>query len=429
MWNLQVRRWAHRVTRARHEPPIDGIGTTRRTDRPTVGITGVWVNPTWQDVHGVSGSLADALERLGVYGGYREGLPIFAARLVRKWVTLTGRSGDLGSVMLTWEMRTFSRAWWMGQRLATPPSVDAWLLLSGARSVRGRYVTITDQSPSQVLRRSHPSVNLYPDASEAQIRPIERYAHVTSQTAYVSCAASQWAAASLIDDLHLAPEKVKVVGFGVGAGHDQSRVPVGLRNWSHPSFLFVGRDWDRKNGDAVIRAFRSLRQSEPTATLHVVGAHPHLSEGGVTGYGPLSRHDPNEKRTLDQLFARATCFVMPSVVEPFGHAYVEAGTVGVGSIGTTEGGAADAIGRGGVLVDPLDVCEIAEAMRYFCRPGIAPRIGLEACEHSKQLSWDLVAQRVLRALDISIPGVELAQFLRPTPVDSTTLPAVLARRS
>jgi glycosyltransferase involved in cell wall biosynthesis len=102
---------------------------------------------------------------------------------------------------------------------------------------------------------------------------------------------------------------------------------------------------------------------------------------------------------------------MPSLVEPFGHVYVEAGTVGVGSIGTTEGGAADAIGEGGVLVAPHDHAALLDAMRRYCDPSFAIDMGIKALAHSKLLSWDLVTQRVLRALDISIPGLELADFL------------------
>ena len=393
--------------------PIGAVSGLAARDLPTIGITGVWVDPDSADhAHGVSGSVADALRRLGVYAGYREAFPLTGARVIRRWLQVTGRQHDISSVMLSHELRTWSRIWNARQRATTPRSVDAWLLLCGARSVRGRYATLTDQSPHQILRRSTtPAILLYPHASEAQLRSVEKSALLTCKRAYVSCTASHWAASSFVKDVNVDPCSVKVVGFGVGAGHDPDQIRVAERDWTTPRFLFVGHSWKRKNGDGVVRAFRSIRQYSPDATLHVVGEHPRLSEEGVFGYGPVTRREPNGLRTLNELFGRATCFVMPSWVEPFGHVYVEAGTVGVASIGTTEGGAADAIGAGGLLVAPDDHHALLDAMGHFCRPEFAYQLGAKAFQHSKLLSWDLVAQRLLRALDVSVPGLELADFL------------------
>jgi glycosyltransferase involved in cell wall biosynthesis len=101
---------------------------------------------------------------------------------------------------------------------------------------------------------------------------------------------------------------------------------------------------------------------------------------------------------VEALFARTTCFVMPSVCEPFGIAYVEAARAGVASIATTIGGAGTAVGDGGMLVEPTED-GVLTAMRRLCDPATASRLGEAARRHSELLTWRRVTGRILRAID------------------------------
>lgn len=220
------------------------------------------------------------------------------------------------------------------------------------------------------------------------------YAHARMCTV-----ASRWAAASLLEDYGLAPERVGVVGFG--ATHTAS---VPTRAWTQPRFLFVGIDWERKGGPAVLRAFARLRETHPDAVLDLVGGHPPVHEPGVNAHGVLSRARNSDRELILELFARATCFVMPSLVEPFGIAYVEAACAGVASIGTSVGGAPDVIGSdGGVVVDPRDEAALLAAMLRLADPETARRMGRAAHERSELYTWRKVAERLLRALGMELP--------------------------
>jgi hypothetical protein len=211
--------------------------------------------------------------------------------------------------------------------------------------------------------------------------------------------ASRWAAASLHDDYMLSSERVGVVGFG--ATHTAS---VSERVWTQPRFLFVGIEWERKGGPAVLRAFSRLRETHPDAVLDLVGGHPPVHEPGVNAHGVLSRARNSDRELILELFARATCFVMPSLVEPFGIAYVEAACAGVASIGTSVGGAPDVIGSdGGVVVDPRDEAALLAAMLRLADPETARRMGRAAHERSELYTWRKVAERLLRALGMELP--------------------------
>ena len=135
-----------------------------------------------------------------------------------------------------------------------------------------------------------------------------------------------------------------------------------------------------------------------------------MSVPGVTGHGPLRLDRPDEAARVSALFASATCFVMPSEVEPFGLAYIEAALAGVPSIATSVGGAGTIVADGtGLLVPPGDEAALLDAMRTLADPAVARRMGEAARERSRLFTWEKVGARLLRAL--GLPGGEGAEYL------------------
>jgi glycosyltransferase involved in cell wall biosynthesis len=220
---------------------------------------------------------------------------------------------------------------------------------------------------------------------------------------------SRWAADALVNAHGIDARKVHVSG----AGRNLQTAPPPNRDWSVPRFLFVGNNWQRKNGEAVVRAFAALQEELPVAELHLVGDHPRIDRDGVVSHDRLSFTVPEERRELERLFQRATCFVMPSWIEPFGIVYTEAGAAGLPSIGTTAGGTSTSVGEGGVLVDPRDVVALLAAMRKLADPGVARELGAVAQERAASFTWRACAERVVRAFDPQTADrAGLADFLR-----------------
>jgi glycosyltransferase involved in cell wall biosynthesis len=210
------------------------------------------------------------------------------------------------------------------------------------------------------------------------------------------CVASEWAASSLRDDYGVPPDKVHVVGLGRNSPRQ-----VVERDWTVPRFLFIGRDWHRKRGPAVVEAFARLRARIPAATLDLVGQHSPVTAPGVSDHGFLPLDNPAARERHAELIARATCLVLPSRFEAFGIAHLDAAAAGVPSIGTTNGGAVTAIGGGGVVVNPDDNEALLMAMLDLADPVRARHLGQLAFAHSKDFTWPLVAQRIVGALGMS----------------------------
>jgi glycosyltransferase involved in cell wall biosynthesis len=268
-------------------------------------------------------------------------------------------------------------------------------------------VTMQDSTLIQALRS-------YPWPYLDGLRPAEidrrfRAAQAVYQTAVSCCVATHWVADSLVADYGVPRQRVHVVGLGPNFDAPAS---VPEREWSIPRFVFVGVDWKRKNGAAVLGAFARLCSDHPRATLDIVGEHPPLSVEGVRLHGRLRLEDLEQRHRLQRLFEQATVCVVPSLHELAGIVYLDAAGVGVPSIGTTSGGAATTIGDGGILVDPRSPGELLEAMRRLADPAAAIEMGERARRHAECFTWRQVAERMLRAFDLS--GVDcsgLAKFL------------------
>jgi glycosyltransferase involved in cell wall biosynthesis len=221
------------------------------------------------------------------------------------------------------------------------------------------------------------------------------------------CAMSHWAARSMVEDYGVPREKVAVVGLGRNVEPERAD-----RDGTQPRFLFVGKDWERKNGPRVLAAFAALHDERPDARLDVVGGHPPIDQPGVVGHGLLDTREPGKRRDLAQLFSAATCFVLPSLHEPAGTVYTEAAAAALPSIGSTAGGGATVIGDAGRVVAPDDDAALLDAMRLLANPEVAARLGEEALLRSELFTWRVVAERLVRALAPAGADLDgLAEFL------------------
>ena len=150
------------------------------------------------------------------------------------------------------------------------------------------------------------------------------------------------------------PEKIRVLypGFDVPAVPPRSgRDAV--------TFLFLGRNPQRKGGDLVLGAFRRLRETLPSARLLYVSDVLPDAMDGVEGMPLVAPAD------VAALYGRADVFVSPARAEGFGFTNAEAQGFGLPVISTRLGAIPEVVADGttGILVDRGDGEGVLAAMR------------------------------------------------------------------
>lgn len=197
---------------------------------------------------------------------------------------------------------------------------------------------------------------------------------------------------SLISDYGMDPAHVTVVGGGLNFAEWPAVHPMSREN----AIVFVGRDFERKGGEVLLRAFARVRGAIPTATLHIAGPKRRFTQPGVVGHGPLDRTE------LVSLYRRARVFCVPSLYEPYGLVFAEAMAYGIPCVGSTAQSIPEILGHGeaGLLPAAGDEHALADALVELLRDDeLSARLG-QAGRHRVQLvlTWHRVAERMKHAL-------------------------------
>jgi glycosyltransferase involved in cell wall biosynthesis len=211
---------------------------------------------------------------------------------------------------------------------------------------------------------------------------------------------------SLASDYGVHAERITVVGGGLMF----DEMPPCSGPADQPRVTFVGRDFERKGGDCLLRAFRQVRMEVPDAVLDIVGVTRRLEEPGVVSHGEIG-----SRQRLAQLYRRTRALCLPSRYEPYGFVLAEAMAHGVPCVATTVQSIPEILdyGRAGLLVPPSDEHALAAALvRLLQDDDLARALGQAGRRQVEQkLTWDHVAARaapvlsaVARANEPTIPG-------------------------
>jgi glycosyltransferase involved in cell wall biosynthesis len=146
--------------------------------------------------------------------------------------------------------------------------------------------------------------------------------------------------------------------------------------------LFAGGNMQRKGLEMLIRAAPRVLAVRPDVEFCVVGRDANLPKMqtlctrlGVERCFEFRGWMPNDE--LLQLYRRAGVFVMPSLMEAFGVAFLEAMASGTPVVGTNVGGIPELVkhGENGLLVEPDDPTGLAEAiLAVLGNPQLAARL-------------------------------------------------------
>jgi glycosyltransferase involved in cell wall biosynthesis len=178
-------------------------------------------------------------------------------------------------------------------------------------------------------------------------------------------------------------------------------------NISGKYILYVGTLEPRKNIPRLVEAFHSLKKGEVEHKLVVAGKLGWLykdifttvtklnleNEVIFTGYIP--------QKELPILMGGAEVFAYPSLYEGFGLPPLEAMACGTPVIASNTSSLPEVIGDAGILVDPYNSKEIAQAMyRLISDEGLRQQMHQRGLNRAKMFSWEKTAQQTLKVFEI-----------------------------
>jgi glycosyltransferase involved in cell wall biosynthesis len=266
------------------------------------------------------------------------------------------------------------------------------ILAPGTRARQRRYVIHTDNT-YMLSERYFPAWAPLRGRARAEWLQLERE---TYQGAAFLFPRSEFLRQSMIQDYGCHPDRV----IRVGGGANFPVVPIEQKRYDSQIALFVGSDFERKGGMALLRAWETVRRALPDAQLWIVGPKRAYGEPqpGVCWHGFVS-----DRQAVAQMYRQAAAFVMPSLFEPWGHVFFEAMANGLPCIGSDRGATPEIVqhGRTGLLVPPGEPEPLAEALiALLGDPARAEALGRAAhADVAHGHTWDDVVSRMAPYLE------------------------------
>ncbi len=199
----------------------------------------------------------------------------------------------------------------------------------------------------------------YPDFDRSMLRSARWLALERSiyESATVVFTRSTDVTADLVRFYDVPAEKVECVYAGSNVDVEDPGQPNN-GDYGNQHILFVGIDWRRKGGPELLEAFKLVLRTYPDAHLTIAGADIEVDAPNCTVLGNVS------PEKLSHYYSEASVFCLPTRLEPFGIAFVEAMMHRLPIVGTRVGAVPDMIEEGvnGYLVGPGQPAALAEAL-------------------------------------------------------------------
>jgi glycosyltransferase involved in cell wall biosynthesis len=187
-----------------------------------------------------------------------------------------------------------------------------------------------------------------------------------------------------------------------------------------PYILYVGTIEPRKNLTRLINAFRVLKKHGLPHKLVLVGQqgwhcasiyaevekHDLASDVIFTGYVPFE--------DLPALYSGAAVMAFPSLYEGFGLPVLEAMSCGSPVVTSRSSALAEVADGAALLVDPLSVAQIAEAIYRVCTDrDLADELSVRGRTRADHFTWENAARATLAVYDTVLTRPVAAALRQP----------------
>jgi len=253
---------------------------------------------------------------------------------------------------------------------------------------------------------------------------------------------NKWAAASLVRDYQVSPEKIVTIPPAVNVNlwkHPRVFSRRGTPGNGPAKILFVGGDFKRKGGLVLLKAFAQLPPG--LCTLDIVSELDKTTPvpPGVTLHGKLANNSPE----LIRLYAEADFFVLPTWADLNCLVIMEALAMRIPVITTDMAGLPEQVipGHTGLLMQAGDADALTQHMITLGRdPDLRARMGVNGRSHVEQnFNAEINYPRLLRLLKETVdtfrarraarlpqPQPEMTSAAGPEPKDVVGIPQPVA---
>jgi len=211
---------------------------------------------------------------------------------------------------------------------------------------------------------------------------------------------SEYSKREIANWAHLNEDQIFNVGNGVGPAF----VPSNERyDPGYPYLLYVGSHKPHKNLRRLLQAY-SVSGVRRDVRLIISGESDRslvmeIGRLGLQADVLFKNLDRDEE--LSAVYRGAVAFVFPSLYEGFGLPPVEAMACGVPVLASNVCSLPEVVGDAAVLVNPLDVEQIAEGIRKLVQDSLLrAQLREKGLLRAKLYSWNKTAQRTLDALQL-----------------------------
>lgn len=233
---------------------------------------------------------------------------------------------------------------------------------------------------------------------------------LSAKKASVILTISQHSKNDIVKRLNVGSEKIIVTYCGVSEEFKPQYADeieeVKKKYNINPFILSVGSLEPRKNIVRLLEAYSILRSRGFALPLVHVGPRGWLcdeidlciKELGLTECVKFLGHVP--LRDLVKLYNAATVFVYPSLYEGFGLPVIEAMACGCPVITSNTSSLPEVAGDAGILIDPLDIKQIADAIgRVSTDRALRQQMTHAGIERARLFSWEGCAKKTLEGYE------------------------------
>lgn len=269
------------------------------------------------------------------------------------------------------------------------------------RKVKDTYVYIDCSVDfAYQCQQKHEAYSQYVPFSKKRKYSMLNIRNKMAQRFYIECKGvftmGNWLACDLIENTGLPNAKVHCVGGGCN-------IPISfIENGKKEGnkFLFVGKDFNRKNGPLVVEAFEILNNKyKGKFKLYIAGPTEYpLSRSMPYGVTFLGLRTTVE---LSKYYNLCDVFVMPSQFEAYGIVFAEALIYGLPCIGRDAFSMRDFIqdGENGYLLKHQSADELASLMeKSILNSAMRQRVINDRRKYIEKYSWKTVAKRIVNVM-------------------------------